>query len=94
MANNNLNNILSMPYVQWLEKALQELTTFPNIKGICLNAISDTGEIYTNYYEVSMTDKITIAGLIQQDAMLDTLTANGIIESADEEGEADGEEKE
>lgn len=90
MPNNNLNNI---PYAQWLEKALQELITFP-IKGICLSAITETGEAYTNYYQISMMDKLLIAGLIQQDATLDSLAANGFIEYEDEEGEADGEEKE
>ena len=88
--NNNWNNI---PYAPWLEKALQELITFP-VRGICLSAITETGESYVNYYQISMADKLTIAGLIQQDAMLDTLAANGLIEYADEEGEDDGEEKE
>lgn len=86
---NNLNNI---PYAQWLEKALQELITFP-VKGIALHAITTTGEAYTNYYEVSMMDKLTIAGLIQQDAMFDSLAANGLIKYADEEDETDGEEE-
>lgn len=79
-------------YAQWLEKALQELITFP-VKGICLSAVTDSGEAYTNYYEVSMMDKLLIAGLIQQDAMLDTMAANGFIEYEDGEGETDGEEK-
>ena len=87
--NNNLNNI---PYAAWLEQALQELIKFP-VKGIVLNAVTDRGEIYTNYYEVSMANKLTIAGIIQQDAMLDTLAANGYIEYADEEEGTNGEEK-
>lgn len=90
MPNNNLNNI---PYAQWLEKTLQEISKLP-IKGMCLNAILDNGEAYTAYYNATMLDKITIAGLIQQDAMLDTMAANGFIEYADEEDETDGEEKE
>lgn len=91
MPNNALNNI---PYAQWLETALQELIKFP-VKGICLAATTTNGEAYVNYYNVSMADKLMISGLVQQDAMLDTLAANGFIEYADEEEEeADGEEKE
>ena len=89
MPKNNLNNI---PYAQWLEQTLQEIIKLP-IKGICLNAVLNNGEAYTAYYNITMLDKITVAGLIQQDAMLDTMAANGFIEYADEEDETDGEEK-
>ena len=46
-----------------------------------------------------MIDKLTISGIIQQDAMLDSLAANGFIEYKDdddeeEDGEAYGKEKE
>jgi hypothetical protein len=87
------NNLKDIAYAQWLETALQEMIKLP-IKGVCINAITKTGEAYTNYYEVSMMDKLTIAGLIQQDAMLDTMAANGMIEYAeDDEEETDGEEE-
>lgn len=88
---NNLNNIT---YAKWLENALQELIKLP-VKGICLNAVTESGEAYTNYYQISMMDKLTIAGLIQQDAVLDSLAANGVISYVeDEEDEEDGEEEE
>ena len=94
MSNNNPNDIFSLPYAKWLEKTLQELVTFP-VKGICISATSDKGELYTNYHNVSMADKLVISGLIQQDAMLDTMAANGMIEYAEDEegGEANGEEE-
>lgn len=79
-------NFNGVPYAQWLENALKEMLELP-IKGICLSAITPTGEAYTNYYEISMMDKLLIAGLIQQDATLDSLAANGFIEYADEDGE-------
>ena len=88
-----MNNLDNIPYAKWLEKTLQELIAFP-IKGIAIQAITTTGEAYTNYYEISMMDKLTIAGLIQQDATFDSLAANGLIKYADEEDETDGEEKE
>lgn len=89
----NKKNLNSIPYAKWLETALQEMIALP-IKGICLSAVTGTGEAYTNYYEISMADKLLIAGLIQQDAMLDTMAANGMIEYSDDEGDADGQEEE
>lgn len=76
MPENNLNDLA---YGPWLENTLKELIGFP-VKGLCLTAIGQGGEVYTNYHEISMMDKIKIAGVIQQDAMLDTLLANGFIE--------------
>lgn len=86
----DINNI---PYAGWLEKNLKDLINTP-IKGICIAAVNDKGEVYRDYYKLDMLDKILIAGVIQQDAMLDSLAANGIVEYVDEEDSADGEEKE
>ena len=83
MANNNLNQL---PYAKWLEKALHDVISMP-VEGISLTVILKGGEAYTNYYNINMMNKLTIAGLVQQDAMLDSLAANGLIEYADEEGE-------
>lgn len=92
--NNNPNDIFSLPYAKWLEKTLQELVTFP-VKGICISATGDKGEAYVNYHNVSMADKLVISGLIQQDAMLDTMAANGMVEYAEDEegGETNGTEE-
>ena len=90
MSNNNTNDIFALPYAKWLEQTLQELVKFP-VKGIAINAITSNGEVYTNYHNVTMAEKLMIAGIINQDAMLDTMAANGIIEYSDEEGgEANG----
>lgn len=90
----NPNDIRNMPYAEWLEKTLQELVQFP-VKGICIAATTDNGEYYVNYHNVPMGDKLTIAGLINQDAMLDTLAANGIVSyvEEDEEDDTNGEEE-
>ena len=79
--NNNLNDI---PYAQWLEQTLQDIIGLP-VKGLCLNAVLDGGEVYTAYHNVSMVNKLTIAGIVQQDAMLDTMAANGLIENENDE---------
>ena len=76
------NNFKELPYAQWLETALQEMIAFP-LKGICINAVSADGTVYTNYYKISMNDKLLIAGLLQHDAMIDTLTVNGFIGQED-----------
>jgi hypothetical protein len=74
----------SIPYAPWLEQALQELILFP-VKGICMFAVGEDGAIYSNYHDgISMMDKITIAGLIQQDAMMDALHANEVENDTDE----------
>ena len=86
MTDNNPTNIYALPYAKWLEKTLQELVTFP-IKGICISATGDKGEVYVNYHECTMVDKLVISGLIQQDAMLDTLAEDS------EGGESNGEEE-
>lgn len=91
--NDNQTDVFSLPYAKWLEDTLQEMIKYP-VKGIALNAITDNGEIYTNYYKITMADKLIIAGVVQQDAMFDSLAANGVIDYADEEEDDDGEEVE
>ena len=91
MPDNN-NVFRDIPYAQWLEEALKEMIHFP-IVGICINAVTDTGEVYTNYHNITMMDKLKIAGLIQQDAMIETLHANNMINEEIEEDETNGEEE-
>lgn len=81
MPDKNLNEL---SYAPWLENTLKELIDFP-VKGLCFTAIGANGEVYTNYHEIGMMDKLKIAGVIQQDAMLDTLLANGFVEIEEEE---------
>ena len=89
MPNNVFNNI---PYAKWLEETLKDLITFP-VKGICMFATDGSGNVYTNYHNISTMEMLTISGVVQQDAMIDRLVTEGILNYADEEDE-DGEEKE
>lgn len=91
----NEKNVNNLPYAQWLEHTIKDLIDLP-VKGLCLNAVLEDGSIYTAYHEVSMQNKLTIAGIVQQDATIDSLTANGFIEivEEDEEDSAYGEEDE
>ena len=89
-----MSNINELPYAAWLEKNLRDLIATP-IKSICICAVSEDGDMYRDYYKATMLDKILIAGVVQQDAMYDSMAANGMVEYAeDEEDIADGEEKE
>ena len=78
----NPNDLSNIPYAPWLENALKELLTFP-VKGICINAVGETGEVYTNCHNISMRDKLVIAGLLQQDATIQALAINGYITPPD-----------
>lgn len=94
---NNRNNITEMPYAKWLEQTLHDISSLP-VKGIALLVSTENGDSYTNYYNVSMADKLIMAGLIQQDSTLDMLASNGIIQYEDEEDddsedESNGEEE-
>jgi hypothetical protein len=81
-------DITKMPYASWLEQALHDISEYP-LQGIVLAGIRENGDVYTNYYELSMAAKVLIAGIINQDAMLDTLINSGYIEDDDEEDEED-----
>ena len=90
--NNNENDIREMPYAEWLEGALRRISVMP-MRTLILIGITEDGDTYNDYYNAAMGDKLMIAGLIQQDAMLDTLEANGYIKSTDD-GEEDEEDEE
>lgn len=90
------NNITDMPYAKWLEQTLRDISNIP-VRGIVVSCILEDGNTYTNYWKTSMGDKILLSGLIQQDAMFDSLEANGFIQYGDDgddtEEDTDGEEE-
>lgn len=91
------NNITDMPYAKWLEQTLRDISNIP-VRGMVVSCILEDGNTYTNYWKTSMGDKILLSGLIQQDAMLDSLEANGIIQYDNDDGDdteedTDGEEE-
>lgn len=80
------------PIVEWLREVLRDISQF-DARGIAVASINKDGDSYVSYYKMSMADKVLISGLIQQDAMLDTLAQNGII-GYDESDEGDDAEEE
>ena len=89
---NNRNNITEMPYAKWLEQTLHDISSLP-VKGTALLVSTENGDSYTNYYNVSMADKLIMAGLIQQDSTLDMLASNGFIQYEDEEDDSSEDER-
>ena len=91
--NENTTDITQMPYAKWLEEALRRISMLP-MQTIVILGITETGDTHTDYYNASMGDKLLLAGLIQQDAMYDSLEANGFIKNEDDyEEDNDGEEE-
>lgn len=91
----NKNTITDMPYAAWLEQVLHDILDLP-IKGIAFTGILENGDVYVKYYNTSMADKLVISGIVNQDATIDMLAAQGIIEyeeDENEEGDCDGEEE-
>lgn len=82
--NNNENDIREMPYAEWLEGALRRISVMP-MRTLILIGITEDGDTYNDYYNATMGDKLMIAGMIQQDAMLDTLEAKRRMMSNGEE---------
>lgn len=93
MANKNERDITKKPYAQWLQQALYDILPLP-VRGVALIGITENGESYVNYYNCTMADKLLISGLVNQDATLDMLAAQGVIQYEDEEEDANGEEEE
>lgn len=72
-------------YAEWLESVVKRLIQEPEtVNGIAVAIVGNDNTIETGYWECSMADKILVSGIIQQDAMLQTLEANAE-EGADNE---------
>ena len=83
------------PIIEWLREVLRDISQF-DARGIAVASINKDGDSYVSYYKMNMADKVLISGLIQQDAMLDTLAQNGIVsyDESDEDEDDDDEEEE
>lgn len=81
------------PIVEWLREVLRDISQF-DARGIAVASINKDGDSYVSYYKMNMADKVLISGLIQQDAMLDTLAQNGIVSYDDSDEDNDGDEEE
>lgn len=61
----------------WLEGFVKRIFEDPQtVNGVAVAIVGNDNTIETGYWECTMADKILISGIIQQDAMLQTLAAN------------------
>ena len=82
-----MKDITKQSYSEWLERALQEVVKL-DPQDICIACVSKNGEsYYVNVFSDFVPNKLMFAGMIQQDAMLDTLESNGYINGINEETE-------
>ena len=79
-----MENIYVKDYDEFMEEALHAMVQLP-VEGICIIKKFQYGGVFNNYFKSNMMDKITYAGLIQQDATLDTLKANKLVKPENEE---------
>lgn len=79
-----MENIYTKDYAEFMEEALQAMVQLP-VEGICIITKLHGGAIFTNYFKSNMMDKISYAGIIQQDATLDMLKANKLVKPETEE---------
>ena len=79
-----MENIFTKDYAEFMEEALQAMVQLP-VEGICIITKLQGGAVFTNYFKSNMMDKITYAGIIQQDATLDMLKTTKLVKPETEE---------
>lgn len=79
-----MESIYTKDYTGFMEETLREMVQLP-VEGICIITKLQGGGIFTNYFKSNMMDKITYAGLIQQNATLDMLKTNKLVKPETEE---------
>ena len=79
-----MENIYTKDYAEFMEAVLQAMVQLP-VEGICIITKLQGGGVFTNYFKSNMMDKISYAGIIQQDATLDMLKANKLVKPENEE---------
>lgn len=81
-----MKDFTKLEYAQWLEESLHNIVGMP-VESICIMVKYEGHAVGTNYYNVSMSDKLAFAGYLQQDAMFDTMRANGMIADVEDDVE-------
>ena len=79
-----MDSIYTKDYAEFMEEALRAMVQLP-VEGICIITKLQGGGVFTNYFKSNMMDKISYAGIIQQDATLDMLKANKLVKPENEE---------
>ncbi len=64
----------------FLEQGLQQIYEH-NATRVAIYATLEDNQILSGYFNCDIPTKLLYAGYVQQDAMIDTLEANGVIET-------------
>lgn len=83
-----MEDIRKKEYAAFMEDSLKAMVELP-VEGICIVTKLKGGSVFTNFHNVSVLDKLTFAGVIQQDAMLETMRINGYIKKQESEEETE-----
>jgi len=78
-----MNDLSKIPYASWLEEVLQNVVDMP-VESIYFIAKLENGATMPTCYNCTVNDKLLFSGIIQQDAMMDTLKNNGLVKDEDE----------
>ena len=73
-----MGNIFEKKYAPFMEQALHHMMQM-SVTGICIITRLSDGSVFTQYHNSNMMDKMTYAGVIQQDVTLDMLKANNMV---------------
>lgn len=81
-------DLTELPYVGWLENALRQLIQGEPVETICISTKTKTGAVAIDYYGCSTEDFMLFSGLLQQEALIETLKIRGLVpEEEDDEQE-------
>ena len=82
-------DLTELPYARWLEKTLGLLIKGEPVEAICMLTKTSTGEVAMDYHECTMEDFMLFSGLLQQEALIETLKIRGLVpeEENDEQEE-------
>lgn len=81
-------DLTKLPYAGWLEKTLGMLIRGEPVEAICLLTRTNTGDVAMDCHECATEDLMLFSGLLQQEALIETLKIRGLIpEEEDDEQE-------
>lgn len=80
MEKNEKIDLSALPYTKWLEEAVAGIIGMP-VESICIMTKYKDGSVMSGYYKCSVNDQLLFAGTLNQDAMIETLKINGLVQS-------------
>lgn len=81
-----MDDIYNKNYAAFMEDTLKSMVQLP-VEGICVVTKLKDGAVYASFFNSTVMDNITYAGVIQQDAMLEMLKNNGYVTDPKEDPE-------